>query len=153
MVITHAFAAAYLREFTKANQSARIVGVGSYRRGRETLKDLDILVDTICPVIPGLIEKKSAGSLRIISIVKYRGKKFQLDIFYGDPKCWAFALLHHTGGKTENISMRAHAKRLGYKLSQYGLFKGDKPIPGLNTERKIYKALGKTYKAPADRTD
>ena len=83
-------------------------------------------------------------------------KKVQIDLFYTDKQYWPFALLHHTGGKLQNIKMRKKANKLGYKLNQYGLFPIDNNHPELDlskfkSEKDIFKFLGKPYKPPSKR--
>ncbi|MBA7703078.1 hypothetical protein ES703_111860 [subsurface metagenome] len=46
--------------------------------------------------------------------------------------------------------MRVVAKKKGFKLTQHGLFKKGKRVAG-RTEREIYKALGRPWKAPEER--
>jgi len=136
--------------------------VGSGRRGAEYSRDIDFLTSKQLDIVTDQIKRSkitilgqlNTGEKRRSLIVKTPwGTIIKLDIFHADLTNWAFALLHHTGPKDFNIRTRAHAKRDGYKLSQYGLFKGDKRIGGLKTERDILKKIGVTYKSPAKRAE
>ncbi|MCA9329789.1 nucleotidyltransferase domain-containing protein, partial [Candidatus Saccharibacteria bacterium] len=134
-------------------KSAKMDLVGSYRRGKATSGDIDILVtfaknhlkewesvvarlnETECKDVKWIIQSGERNSFVL------HGKKF--DIFLIDKENYWTALLHWTGGHTENIVLRAHAKRLGMKLSQNGLFdKNGKKIP-IHSEADVYRALGK----------
>ncbi|VVB70862.1 DNA polymerase beta thumb [uncultured archaeon] len=76
-----------------------------------------------------------------------------VDLFLTDTSSLPFALLHHTGDKNYNIIVRNKAKHLGYKLNQYGLFKGDEKIKKkFKSERQVIEFIGLTYKSPKDRT-
>jgi DNA polymerase (family 10) len=62
-------------------------------------------------------------------------------------------LLHHSTGSAEhNIAMRSHAQKLGIKVSEHGLFKGDKLIR-CKDEAQIFAALGMSYIPPELRED
>ena len=136
--------------------------VGSGRRGAEYSRDIDFLtsvrLDTVIAQLKNskitILGQLNTGEKRRSLVVKTPwGVIIKIDIFHADVANWPFALLHHTGPKDFNIRTRAHAKRLGYKLSQYGLFKGNRRISGLKSERDILKKIGVTYKTPAKRAE
>ena len=60
------------------------------------------------------------------------------------------ALQYFTGNKGHNIKLRKIAIKQGYKLNEYGLFKGKKRIAG-KTEKEIYNKLGLKMPKPEDR--
>lgn len=123
---------------------------GSFRRGLTNAKDIDCIIDNrlILPVINTYLVW---GELRKTILYKISSNKWILvDIFTYEKKNLPFALLHHTGGKEFNIAMRAFAKKQGYKLNQYGLWKGKKRI-NANSEKEIFEIIGKTYKEPKKR--
>ena len=74
-----------------------------------------------------------------------------MDIFITNVKEYPFMLLYGTGGQKFNIFMRYIANNKGYILNQKGLYKKDKRITGLTTEKKIFKFLEIEYKKPIDR--
>ncbi len=146
-----------------------LIPAGSYRRGKKIIGDLDIVSFRPISSLTAKIEKfkdkltsknilfvktRVAGDLHISYIVKFNNIKFQLDIFYAPPAECITSILHWTGSKDFNIRMRAQAKRLGYKLSQHGLFdmKTGKKINGIRAERDIFNLLGMTYRTPAERS-
>ena len=57
------------------------------------------------------------------------------------------ALNYFTGSKDHNVALRRIAMDKGYKLNEYGLFKGKKQIAG-KSEEEIYKTLGLDYIEP-----
>lgn len=136
--------------------------VGSGRRGSEYSRDIDFLtseplnkvVEQIKLTKVIVLGQLNNGEKRISLIVRTPwGVIIRMDIFHATKENWPFALLHHTGPKDFNIKVRAHAKRDGYKLSQYGLFKNNRRVGGLKTEQDILKKIGITYKTPAKRAE
>jgi DNA polymerase (family 10) len=143
-------------------QQANIILVGSYRRDSAMLGDIDLLLHTI--TISSLIKtlREKGNDIKVYTdglkkksyIIKPLGEKsyYKMDIFLTNPENMSFALLHYTGDKITNMSMRSNAKKKGYKLNQYGLFKKNTKIKGLTTEKKIFEFLGLSFKEPKDRT-
>jgi DNA polymerase (family X) len=119
---------------------------GSYRRRRETIGDLDILVtsDDIPKVIDRFTEYGevadvvSKGETR--ATVKLRGG-LQVDLRAVEPDAYGAALQYFTGSKAHNVELRKIAQEQGYKLNEYGLFKGTRRVAG-KTEEEIYAKLG-----------
>ena len=58
-----------------------------------------------------------------------------------------FAALYFTGSKSHNTDMRGRAKKMGYKLNEYGLFKDDTPTP-CKDEADVFSKLGLDYIPP-----
>ncbi|HEY5649667.1 MAG TPA: PHP domain-containing protein, partial [Nitrospiria bacterium] len=67
-------------------------------------------------------------------------------------KEFPFALHHFTGSKEHNVAMRGRAQRLGYKMNEYGLFKGKKAV-ACRTEEDIFEKLGLSFIPPEMRED
>lgn len=162
----------------------RVVPVGSYRRKEEIKKDLDLIVqDFDLPIDePGetiiadarkrrgqayLVVKSQSGANKHRMIKgefhPTRGESFPvtLDLFKFAPKDYPYALLAWSGDATYVMHMRAHAKRKGYLLDQYGLFRRNNGAAGRRvrvpaagdklTERDIFRFLGYKYKPPTQR--
>jgi DNA polymerase (family 10) len=129
---------------------------GSVRRMKETIGDVDFLVVTknLHPV-----RKKSSNGARKImdffcsqpDIIKIWGKGltkssirlkdgFDVDLRVVPKKSYGSALQYFTGSKEHNIHLRKIAISKGFKLNEYGLFRGSKMIAGKN-EEEIYRAL------------
>jgi DNA polymerase/3'-5' exonuclease PolX len=84
-----------------------------------------------------------------------RARNYRADVFLATAAEKPFALLHYTGPYDYNIRVRAHAKRNGRLLNQYGLFsattRARARVRGSNAvsnERDLARLLGITYRAP-----
>jgi DNA polymerase (family 10) len=120
--------------------------VGSYRRRRETIGDLDILVVSKKPgkvmdffakidkPITVLAKGPAKSSVKLSS-----GLQVDLRVFRESE--YGAAMLYFTGSKDHNIALRKVAISKKMKLSEYGLFKGKKSVAG-KTEEEVYKRLG-----------
>lgn len=158
----------------------QVIPVGSYRRKKSTLKDVDFLILypkryakykddilagiklneskntqikllTINPKMNGVVHSQYRAQL-----YKHPEMHFVLDLFLVAEGSYPFALFHYTGSKTFNIRTRAHVKRMGMLLNQYGLFdaKTSKKInSGIKTERDLFKYIDVTYKSPKQRSE
>ena len=135
----------------------RVAIAGSLRRMQETIGDLDFLVTSKKPKevmdffikMPEVAHVYSKGNTKIMVRLK-NGMDADLrvvpDISFGA------ALQYFTGDKRHNITLRALAERKGFKLNEYGLWRGKKLITG-ETEEKIYKSLGMATPPPEIRND
>src|SRR6266550_571591 len=127
---------------------------GSYRRRRETIGDLDIVVTSegknSAPVMDRFVAYGdvanviSKGDTR--ATVKLRGG-LQVDLRAVEPDAYGAALLYFTGSKAHNIDLRKIAQEKSYKLNEYGLFKGTRRAAG-KTEEEIYTKLGLDWIPP-----
>jgi DNA polymerase (family 10) len=124
---------------------------------QETVGDLDILVISNkpskvmdffvkMPEVQGIIEK---GPTRTSVRLKIG---MDADVRVLPPESFGAALQYFTGDKYHNIALREIAIKKGYKLNEYGLFKGKKLIAG-KTEEEIYKKLGMELMEPELRTN
>jgi DNA polymerase (family 10) len=134
----------------------RAEAAGSYRRQKETVGDIDILVVAKKP--EDMISQ--VAELPLVQEIVARGPtklSFNLpNLLRVDVRClkaneWGSALLYFTGDKEHNIAMRKIAIKNGWKLSEYGLFEGEKVIAS-KTEEEIYKKLGLPWVEPKQRT-
>jgi DNA polymerase (family 10) len=140
---------AYLRELKAVEQ---VTAAGSLRRGRETVGDLDLLVTGRDHAViaehfskfPGIADVLAKGEDKVS--VKLRND-LQVDIRLLERQSYGAALQYFTGSKEHNVALRDRAKRRGWKLSEYGLFEGDKVIAS-RTEEEIYKKLGLEWIPP-----
>jgi DNA polymerase (family X) len=125
---------------------------GSYRRRRETIGDLDVLVTsadsprvmTRFAQYPEVAKVLSQGDTR--ATVKLRGG-LQVDLRAVEPAAYGAALQYFTGSKAHNVELRKIAQEQGYKLNEYGLFKGTRRVAG-ETEAEIYAKLGLDWMPP-----
>jgi len=124
----------------------KLVPVGSARRRKETIGDVDLLVISKNPQkvmdffvsLPGVIKIWGKGFTK--ASVRMQGG-FDMDLRVVPKRSYGAALQYFTGSKEHNIVTRKIAIEKGLKLSEYGLFKGSRMIAGEN-EEGIYKALG-----------
>lgn len=156
------FADKFIKKLNGVIPSGDVIGVGSYRRKLDYMNDLDILtIIELNKVIAGITKIANikqeilSGDARISIIIEFSGKIFRADIFKTTKKELSFALFHWTGNKIFNIRTRAHAKRMGYKLNQHGLFdrKTGKSVLNAKKELDIFKFLNITFKHPYERNE
>lgn len=123
----------------KQEKPKKIAIVGSLRRKKSTIKDIDILVVSNKNIMKHFtsLGKKIVKGPKKASIL-YHGIQVDLRLFKEDE--YGAAMQYFTGSKNHNIKLRQIAIKKGYKLNEYGLFKGKKKIAG-KTEREIYKKL------------
>jgi len=143
--------------FKKINGVDQVVVAGSYRRGAETVGDLDILVsgnpdvstaeNKIYKVFPDHTTLAS-GETKIAFVIF--PQNLQVDIRFVPEDSWGAALLYFTGSKDYNVMMRKVAIEKGYLLNEYGLFKDGEYIAG-KTEKEVCEKLGLPYKDPKKR--
>ena len=138
----------------------RISPAGSFRRWREDVGDVDILVatdsegDTVIELFASAEWTKEVlwrGETKC-SIVTPSGVQVDLRVVPEDS--WGAALQYFTGSKAHNIRLREIAISKGLKLNEYGLYREDtgQKIAGL-TEEEIYEALGMPWIPPELRED
>lgn len=124
---------------------------GSYRRGKETVHDLDFLVATKHPetVIEAFVTLPI-----VVNVIAKGGTKasvhvangLQCDLRAVASREFPFALNYFTGSKEHNVAMRQRALSLGWTLNEYALSqeegKNGKPIPAIHDETDLYRAMG-----------
>ncbi len=142
-----------LRDWLAQAPGAEIVELaGSYRRRRETVGDLDIVV--ACNDGAALMDRLVAyadideivshGDTRSTVVL---GGGLQIDVRAVERDSLGAALLYFTGSREHNIALRQRAVDRGWKLNEYGLFDGDTAIAGAD-EEGIYRALGLAWVPP-----
>lgn len=155
----------------------RVAAVGSARRRAPVVRDLDFLV-----VVPRGVAfatalataalrppragdrlafgpTYAAGPRRRGLLMRWaapgRVASYRADLFAAAPAERPFALFHFTGSREYTIRVRAHAKRRGWRLNQYGLFDArGRPVRGsaaVRSERGVARLLGVTYRPPEAR--
>ena len=130
---------------------------GSFRRRKETVGDLDILIaaNTSEKIIEyftqfdSVSKVMSKGSTR--STVRL-SSGIQVDLRVVHPASYGAALLYFTGSKAHNIAIRKRAIKKKYKINEYGIYKGKKQIAG-KTEKEVYSQIGLAYIEPEMRED
>lgn len=147
-----------LRDYLSAIEGVIQVEVaGSYRRGKETVGDLDILVcarrgANAMEALRNYDETASvlaSGPTRS-SVVLRSG--LQVDVRVVPPESFGAALYYFTGSKAHNIHVRRLAKSAGLKINEYGVFRGERSIAG-KTEQEVFASVGLAYIPPELRED
>lgn len=135
----------------------RVVVAGSYRRRRDTVGDLDVLVTAQKGAAVGdrLVEYENVGEVLAhgparTTVVLRSG--LQVDIRVVPEQSYGAALLYFTGSKAHNIALRSLAIEHGWKLNEYGLFAGRRRIAGAS-EEDVYAKLGLPFIPPELRED
>lgn len=130
--------------------------LGSLRRMKETIGDIDIAVATKNPkeVIEyfvnypykeRIIEKGETTSTILVS-----GGK-QIDLMTQSPDSFGSLLQHFTGSKSHNIALREYALKHNFSISEYGikdLSKKNDRIKRYKSEEEFYQALGLSWIQP-----
>lgn len=145
------------RYLTSVSGVRRVEIAGSYRRGRDTVGDLDVLVCAPAGVEPlaaleryaDLREMTASGTTKASGVLR-NGLPFDVRIV--PPASFGAALQYFTGSKDHGIHVRRLAQERGLKLSEYGLFRGERPLAG-ETEEGVYEALGLSSIPPELRED
>jgi len=128
---------------------------GSYRRGRETVGDLDLLVVANDRQVamdhfesyPDRSQTIARGEEKKISIRV--GKAFQVDMRLVDDEQFGAALQYFTGSKEHNVRLRRMAQAKGLKINEYGVFREtDNQRVGGASEEEVYAAVGLPWIEP-----
>jgi len=125
---------------------------GSYRRRRETVGDIDILITCArgAPVIDRFVAYEdvedivSQGTTRSTVVLK---GGLQVDLRVVPDASYGAALYYFTGSKAHNIAVRSIAVRKGLKVNEYGVYRNDRRIAG-RTEEEVFDAVGIPYIPP-----
>ncbi|WP_248896755.1 helix-hairpin-helix domain-containing protein [Haloplanus halobius] len=147
----------------------RVQIVGSFRRRRPTVGDIDILatasdaeaaMETFCG-FEDVAEVRSRGETK--SSITVPPDDLQVDLRVVEDRSWGAALVYFTGSKDHNITLRDRALDRDWKLNEYGLFdvsdvkdEGGKragEVLASETEEAVYDALGLAWIPPELRED
>jgi len=136
---------AIVESLSKLRSVKQISPAGSFRRRKETLGDLDLLIAA----------KDSAEAMNALANhplvekelargdTKQRVKlhnRLEMDLRVVDEESFGAALQYFTGSKEHGIVMRRRAQERDLKLNEYGLFRGEEPVAG-RTEEEVYAAV------------
>ena len=157
------------RELAAQPAALQVDVAGSYRRRREIVRDVDLVVATKKPaaiteffVKHPLVESVIAHGPTKTSVRLRSG--IQCDLRVVSSAEYPFALNYFTGSKKHNIEMRSRALQRGWTLNEYRLAqlppdpkarteraRKKKPpakIPKVNEEADLYRALGLDFVPP-----
>ncbi len=142
-----------LLQYLNEAQGVEVIEVaGSFRRKKETVGDLDVLVVSEdwelvtdhfvrYPHVKEVISKGKTRSTVILT------PGIQVDLRSVPRQCYGAALAYFTGSKAHNIAIRTMGVKLGLKINEYGVFRGDERIGG-EEELDVYKAVGLPFIEP-----
>ncbi len=150
-------AEAIVTKLRKLEDVKRIDITGSSRRRRETIGDIDILVDA---EVSGTIMETFVGIEGVADVLAHGDTKssirlqsnLQVDLRVVTSDSYGAGLQYFTGSVDHNVKLRALAQKKNLRLNEYGLFKGEKKIAG-DDEEGIYKTLGMDWIPPELRED
>ncbi len=154
-------AAAIAREIKnylkKQGGAERVEVAGSYRRGRETVGDLDFVVASEHPsaVIGKFVEASwvqeiiAKGETKATVLTRWG---MQVDLLAVKPPLFVSALQHFTGSPAHNIALREKAHERGWKISEYGVFQQEQ-LCHPESEADFYSLLEMSYIPPELRED
>ncbi len=152
LAVAEQYAKSLVDHLAKAEGVKDIMVAGSYRRRRETVRDLDILItcrrgsevmsrfvkyDDVDEVIS---QGKTKSTVRLRS-------DLQVDLRVVPQVSYGSALLYFTGSKEHNIAVRKIAIEKKLKLNEYGVFKDDERVAG-RTEEQVYEKVGLPFIDP-----
>ena len=132
----------YLQECAAVRQ---VEAAGSYRRGRETVGDLDFLI--VADNVEAAMDH--FGRFESVDRVLLRGETkmsvrlaggMNVDLRAVPEESFGAALQYFTGSKDHNIVLRGMAKARGLKINEYGVFRGQRWVAG-RTEEEVYATL------------
>lgn len=141
---------------------------GSYRRNISHSNDIDLLIsikneNNKLNYLELVVKKLKNENIIIESLTndnvetKYMGflkinnnPIRKIDIRYVKFDSFYTSLLYFTGSKNFNTNIRKIAKKNGYKLNEYGLFKNNNKIK-INSEEDIFSELNIPFVDPSNR--
>ena len=146
------YAESLVTYLASASGIERVEIAGSYRRARETVGDLDILVvaadgHRVIRHFVAYDEVESISSQGSTRATVMLQSGLQVDLRVVAAESYGAALYYFTGSRAHNIAVRRIAQRHGLKLNEYGVFRGKRRIAGRN-EKEIFAAIGLPYIEP-----
>lgn len=147
-----------IRKFLQSEKAIdRLIVAGSFRRKRETVRDIDILITTEVPLkvislflqFPEIDKVLVNGETRCTVILQ---SGMQVDIRVVAKESYGAALHYFTGSKAHNIGIRKMGVRLGLKINEYGIWKEGSRIAG-EREEDVFRVVGLPFIEPELRED
>ena len=130
---------------------------GSFRRGKEIVNDLDVVIVTESGELPAGLKDAIAKKYRVGSFGKKQATLFthddeQIDLNSCTQSNRGPFILHWTGSAAHNVKLRQIALKKGWSLSQYGLKnKAEGLTFTCHDEEGIFKELGIDFVPPEGR--
>ena len=133
----------------------KIEFAGSFRRGKETVGDIDILV--VSGSTAAIMDRLEAFPGRQTTIARGETKmsirvesQFQVDLRVVPSESFGAALQYFTGSKEHNVAIRSRARKMGMSVNEYGITMLDESGPAAfgATEEELYAKLGLRWIPP-----
>jgi DNA polymerase (family 10) len=132
----------------------RVVPAGSFRRRRETIGDLDLLVEADDPAevverftaLPNVASVINHGPAK--AAVSLAGRGPQVDLMLMAPGEAGTYLVHFTGSKEHNVRLRSRARDRGWSLSEKGFLRigeDGEPLAGEGAELQTFATEAEVY--------
>jgi len=134
----------------------RVEVAGSYRRRKETVGDMDLLVlcrgdhapETVMDRFtgyPGVQRVVSAGSTRGRVLLR---SGLPVDIRILPEESYGAALHYFTGSKEHNVAIRTLGVQRGLRINEYGIFRKTEERVGGSSEEEVFQAVGLPWISP-----
>jgi len=151
----------FMNRLKKIKEVTRVETAGSLRRRKDTVGDIDILAVSLSPekVMDRFVSFKEVKDVQSkgktkSSVISHDGMRVDLRVV--DKDSFGSALMYFTGSKNFNISLRRYARKKGYKINEYGVFKikGSRELKVSGKEEKdIFSLFKMEYIPPVLRED
>ena len=157
LVTVEPVADALLKHLKAVAGVVEAIVAGSYRRRKETVGDLDVLVTcreafrvmdafTAYEDVSKVIAKGDTKSAVILR------NGLQVDLRVVPQESYGAALHYFTGSKAHNIAVRHLGVQRGLKINEYGVFRGEARVAG-QTEAEVFAAVDLPFIEPELRED
>ena len=158
LYVAQCIAEEFVSQLKKSKDVEMIQVAGSLRRAKDTVRDIDILIVSKKPkqvmdLFVGMPQVKRVlahGDTK--SSVIAGDNDIQVDLRVVEKKSFGSALVYFTGSKQFNINLRHLAIKKGYKVNEYGVFKGENCLAS-KTEEDIFSLMKMDYIPPELRED
>ena len=158
-----------LAHLGEAEGVQRIEVAGSYRRRKETIGDVDLLVQADLPASDVMERFTTFGSVeRVESAGETRGavvlrSGLEVDLRIIPPRSFGAALHYFTGSQEHNVAVRQLALRQGMRVNEWGVFrlpegvdaeevgKEDGERVAGDTEESVFESIGLPWIPPVIR--
>jgi len=133
---------------------------GSYRRGRPTSGDMDVLVidipgrDTMTEVLrwPYLTHSLAAGPKKFLGVCRLSGRPHRrIDIELVQPEEYPYAVTYFTGPASFNVKMRDYCRNYGLRLNEKSLLNAQGQPILVDSEQQLFQILGIQWLTPEQR--
>ncbi len=142
--------------FLRSHSAVNMAEVaGSLRRRKPVVRDLDFIVSSRKPeiviadfVAMAAVEQILAKGPTKASVLAAGGMQCDLRVVSNEE--YPFAIGYFTGSKEHNIRLRSRALDRGWTLNEYRMAAegGADPVPDIETEIDLYRALGLDFVPP-----